>query len=251
MPFTKMSFMHLKEILRKILIALHIDATQNLRYDRLTDKIIVNHLQADSNCVDVGCHKGEILERMLQCSPSGHHFAFEPLPDLYASLQSRFGSKAEIFPYALSDMSGDKITFNRVKNAPAYSGLRQRAYDDLPHAEVECIEVDVRRMDDVIPANMPIDFIKIDVEGGDYHVLKGAERIIKENHPLVIFEFGIGGADHYGITPTAMYQLMVGQYNYHIYTLDNYVKGRKALSESEFQTLYNDASEYYFIATAE
>lgn len=240
--------MNLKELIRRTLMALHIDASQNLKYDRLTDKIITGHLKPASNCVDVGCHKGEILERMLHCSPKGRHFAFEPLPDMYASLQSRFGAKASVYPYALSNTSGDKMTFNRVKNAPAYSGLRRRNYDDLEYAEVEQIEVDVRRLDEVIPEDVPIDLIKIDVEGGDYNVLQGAERIVMRDHPLVIFEFGLGGADHYGVTPADVYNLMAERYGYRLFTLEGYIKRQSHLSEAALDLLYTEGKEYYFVA---
>lgn len=239
----------MKEQIRKLLIALHIDATQNLKYDRLTDKIIVGHLKPASNCIDVGCHKGEILERMLHCSPQGHHYAFEPLPDMYQSLQQRFGTKATIYPYALSNVSGDKLTFNCVRNAPAYSGLKQRSYDDLKFADVEQIAVDVRRLDDVIPDDVSIDLIKIDVEGGDYNVLQGAERIVRQYHPLVIFEFGLGGADHYGVKPEDVYHLMVDSYGYRLFTLEGFIKKQPPLTLAALQALYTAGKEYYFVAS--
>ena len=240
---------NIKTILRKVLIWLHIDLTQNLRYDRLTDKIMAAYLQSDSNCVDIGCHKGEILEKMIELSPNGSHFAFEPIPDMYQSLQSRFSGKAKIFPYAIGETSGDKVTFNIVTNAPAYSGLRQRSYDDLKEAQIKQIEVDERRLDDVLPQDVKIDFIKIDVEGGDYNVLKGAKRVIEENKPLLIFEFGLGGADRYGVTPAELYNLVCGEYGYAIYTLDGYTKSLSPLSEADLTKFFYDAIEYYFVAS--
>ena len=39
----------IKDLIRKTLITLHLDLTQNLRYDRLTDKIMVSHLRPQSN----------------------------------------------------------------------------------------------------------------------------------------------------------------------------------------------------------
>ena len=179
---------NLKNILRKILMILHIDLTQNLRYDRLTDTIMKKFLRPNSNCIDIGCHKGEILEKILYHSPKGCHFAFEPIPDMYQSLQSRFGNTAKIFPYALGDTSDNKVTFNIVTNAPAYSGLRQRSYDDLPEAQIKQIEVDERRLDDVLPEGVHIDFIKIDVEGNEKFVLQGAKETLTKYKPLVYCE---------------------------------------------------------------
>ena len=240
--------MTIKDFSRRILVALHLDLTKNLHYDRLTERIMALHLRRDSNCVDVGCHKGEILERMLHYSPEGRHYAFEPLPGMYRSLQERYGTRACIFPYALAEVSGSRVTFNVVANAPAYSGLRQRAYDDLPEAKVEQIEVEVRRLDEVVPEGVRVDFIKIDVEGGDYNVLKGASRIILECRPLVVFEFGLGGADRYGVSPHDLYDLVAGRYGYGLYTLDDYVRRRPPLTEERLTRLYGEGREYYFVA---
>ena len=52
--------MNIKNIIRGALNLLHIDLTKNLEYDRLTNAIMKKVLKVDSNCVDVGCHKGEI-----------------------------------------------------------------------------------------------------------------------------------------------------------------------------------------------
>jgi hypothetical protein len=75
-----------KESLREILISLHLDLTKNLKYDRLTRKILKNQLEVNFNCIDVGCHKGEILDLMLKYAPEGEHYAFEPIPYLYQEL---------------------------------------------------------------------------------------------------------------------------------------------------------------------
>jgi hypothetical protein len=77
----------LKQNLRDLLVTLNIDLTKNLEYDRLTRKIIASHLRPDSNCIDVGCHKGEILDLMLKYAPNGTLYAFEPLPHLYSALR--------------------------------------------------------------------------------------------------------------------------------------------------------------------
>ena len=42
--------------------------------------------------------------------------------------------------------------------------------------EIDQIRVETERLDQVIPENTRIDFIKIDVEGAEFEVLKGAEK---------------------------------------------------------------------------
>lgn len=238
----------LKSIVREILIFLHIDATQNLKYDRLTNSILRQCLRTDSNCVDIGCHKGEILREILKFSPQGTHFAFEPIPELHQLLLDRYGSRARIFPFALSDSDEGSVEFNHIKNAPAYSGLRKRSYDDLDHVEIEKISVEKRKLDEVVP-DTSIDLIKIDIEGGDYHALRGARNILQTYHPLLIFEFGKGGAEYYGVKAEDMYGYLVEELGYGIYTLDEFVRHGKPLSFSDFADDYDTGKEYYFVAS--
>ena len=77
-----MTIHSLKNIIKKIF-----PVTHNIRYDNQTFQIMKIVLEADSTFVDVGCHKGEVLDHALKCSPNGLHFAFEPIPDLFSELE--------------------------------------------------------------------------------------------------------------------------------------------------------------------
>ena len=94
---------NLKDTIRKGLNVLHLDLTKNLEYDRLTRKIIQEKLQPNSNCIDVGCHKGEILELILKAAPNGKHFAFEPIPAMATDLAQKFSGKVTLFANALAE----------------------------------------------------------------------------------------------------------------------------------------------------
>ncbi len=238
--------MNLKKIIRSILIFLRLDLTKNLEYDRLTRKILKKVVKPGTNCIDVGCHKGEILDLMLKSSPHSKHFAFEPIPYLFGNLQKKYAGKATLFPYALSEKKG-KTTFQLVKNAPAYSGIKKRRYD-IANPEIEEIEVEMRTMDEVIPPEIVIGLIKIDVEGGEFGVLKGAENILRRDKPTVIFECGMGASDYYGTRPNELYDFITTKTGLKINTLKGYLKGNKPLSSAEFENCFNTNSEYYFIA---
>jgi FkbM family methyltransferase len=236
----------LKNFIKLILHFLHLDLTKNLEYDRLTSKILKTSLKTNSNCIDIGCHKGEILEIMLKHASSGKHFAFEPLPILNKNLMEKYSDKVEVFPYALSDQNGTS-TFQYVKNAPAYSGLKRRKYD-IQHPDIEEIQVEVKRLDEIIPSNSKIHLIKIDVEGGELGVIKGGLQLLKNNKPLIIFECGKGASDYYNTTPEEMYQFITSQIGLHISTLKAFQLKKNNLTEAEFCHLYNTNKEYYFIA---
>ena len=238
--------MGFKDLIRSTLNFLKLDLTKNLEYDRLTKKIMRRFLKNDSNCIDIGCHKGEILELILKYAPDGEHYAFEPIPLLFSKINSKYGSKAHILPYALASQEG--ITnFHYVKNAPAYSGLKKRKYE-VKNPDIEEIKVELRRLDDIIPESPSIDLIKIDVEGAEYGVLQGAIETLKRNKPLVIFEFGLGASDFYNTTPKDLYTLLVNEVGLKIYTLADWLKKNEALTIGEFSKHFNSNGEYYFVA---
>lgn len=235
----------MKSLIRNLLNTLHLDLTSNLKYDRLTKLIIKKELTELSNCIDVGCHKGEILDLFIKYSPQGNHFAFEPIPSYYQSLQHKYKAKATILPYALSEVEGS-ASFQYVKNAPAYSGLKKRDYDNVT-PEIEEIKVEKKKLDDCIPVDLNVRFIKIDVEGGEFSVLKGAERILKDSKPFLLFEFGLGASEFYETKPIELFNFL-SKLDYNIFSLKAYINSEDPYNEKSFVKCYDNNDEYYFVA---
>jgi FkbM family methyltransferase len=235
-----------KDTLREVLISLHLDLTKNLKYDRLTRKILKKCLKRNYNCVDIGCHKGEILNLMLKYAPGGKHYAFEPIPYLFNELVNKYKNKSKIYPYALSDNNGES-TFQLVKNAPAYSGIKRRRYD-IKNPVIEEIKVELKTLDEVISSAEKIHFIKIDVEGGEFGVIKGAKNLLIKNKPFILFECGKGASDYYGTNPLDLYNFISKEIGLKIYTLKSFVTNQQHLSLVEFENYFNTNEEYYFIA---
>ncbi|MFM7233962.1 MAG: FkbM family methyltransferase [Flavobacteriales bacterium] len=238
----------LKSAIRQLLVNLQLPLTRNLKYDILTKKILHRELHSDSHCIDVGAHKGEILDLLLAFAPNGKHTAFEPIPQLYSSLQKNYLPRVSVYPFALSNRTGSML-FNVVVDDPAYSGLQRRSYKSN-NPIIEAIEVDVRMLDDVMKdCGHKIHLIKIDVEGGELDVLKGASRILAADKPLLIFEFGKGASEYYGTMPHHMHELLQA-HGYELRTLDDYWKNRAALNAEELKSVYDNGSDYYFVANA-
>lgn len=239
----------LKEFIRKSLIFLHIDLTKNIKYDRLTLKVFDKVLRQNSNCIDIGCFKGEILDEMLSRSPEGQHLAFEPVPVLYDTLRHKFDQepRVQLFNIALNDRSG-VTEFHHVIGAPAYSGIKKRDYDGRD-PEIEIIEVETDKLDSIIPENYRVDLIKIDVEGAEFNVLKGAHETITKYKPIIIFEFGLGASDFYNVSPEDFYTYLAHDCGYNIYLLHSFLKNKAPLNINEFRRVYHNKKEYYFVAS--
>lgn len=236
----------IKNIVKSGFELLQIDLTKNMQYDRLTKIIMKQELGSHSNCLDIGCHEGEMLDKMIEFSPFGKHIAFEPIPYLFEKLQNKYKEGTNIHQIALSNKNGE-VTFNVVKNAPAYSGIKKRSYD-VSNPDIEKIQVTTQKLDDLISIDKKIDFVKIDVEGGEYDVLLGGIETFKRCQPILIFEFGLGASDYYGTTPDQLYDLIVNQIGLNIYTLENFIAKEAPVQIDTFKKMYAENSEYYFVA---
>jgi len=216
-------------------------------YDHLTRKVIQRSLEETSVCIDVGCNRGDILKIMMYYAPKGRFLAFEPLPDLYKDLVHSFAAEnIKLYDIALSNSRGNS-TFNYVISDPGYSGFKKRHYDKL-HEDDKQIIVKTDLLDNIVHDEERISFIKVDVEGAELQVFLGAQKTIKRNKPMIIFEFGLGGADVYGTTPEDVYDLLCMECGLKISLLDNWLCGRKPLSRERFHNQFYKQLNYYFAA---
>ena len=224
-----------------------IPLSKNHKYDIQTQRIIREVLNPDSCCIDVGCHKGEIMDLMIEAAPHGEHYGFEPIPAFYDELVEKYVDHpgVHIVNVAASDVKGAS-KFNYVTSNPSYSGLKKRAYDRSDEQDTQ-IEVKVDLIDNIVPDNIEIDLIKIDVEGAELLVLKGAEQLINRCGPVIVFEHGLGASDVYGATPGELYDFL-HQTGLLISTMGNFLSGKPSFSREAFERQYFDRRNYYFIA---
>lgn len=203
----------------------------NAEDNDLTVKILHRILTEKSNCIDIGCNTGDFLASILELSPLGCHYAFEPIPRLADRLRKRF-PETNIIENALSDSEGE-ATFWYVVNSPALSSLRKDVWNHhIPDALTENITVKTQRLDNILPADLKIDFIKIDVEGVEYSVLKGSQETIKNHKPYVIFEHGRddGGERH----DSRIYDFLVNDCGLQIFELKSWLEGLPPLTKNQF-----------------
>ncbi len=151
--------------------------------------------------LEVGANIGiftVLLARWL--APHGHVYAFEPTPTAKAALEdhlrlNRVEEMATVISSALSDSPGmAKFYADGTSGQNTLSATHSR----VPSAQ--CIVVSVDTLDAYCLANnLKPQLIKIDVEGFEYHVLRGsmqtvasaAPRIVVEFHPMLWAETGV------------------------------------------------------------
>jgi FkbM family methyltransferase len=187
---------------------------RNRRDDENLRVLIAAVLERDSCCVDVGANVGTVLADMVAVAPDGRHIAYEPLPDLCRELAARFPA-VDVRNAALSDRAG-QATFSRVRRAPSQSGFRAVGAEG---SDVDELTVRVERLDDSLPDGSVPTLIKIDVEGAEEQVLRGALDTIRRHRPVVAFEHG-NSAAAYGTRPDDVYRLLCDEAGMRIFDMD-------------------------------
>lgn len=218
--------------------------SKNSRYDAQTIEIMRRVLHPGSVAIDIGAHQGGMLRHVLRFAPGSEHIAVEPIPELSESLRARF-PRCRIVQAALADRVGI-ATFQHVTRAPALSGLKRRV-DLSANEPVHEITVPVETLDHLVPPDLPIAFIKMDVEGGELGVFRGGRETLRRCRPVVVFESGLGGADSYGTKPAELFAA-ISEPGLALYLLDAWLRGSAPLDEGEFARQFNERLNYYFVA---
>lgn len=147
---------------------------------------IRKYLRPDSVCVDIGGNIGQHSLYMSRVAEKGSVDVFEPLPRLVSQIQESIAknniTNIHVHNMALSDTEG--VMEMHINNLNiGMSTLMSR--DDF--SETESVQVKV--FDDVWKDRGVVDFIKMDVEGYEYNVLKGMKKTLEAYHPVMLIEF--------------------------------------------------------------
>jgi FkbM family methyltransferase len=182
-----------------------------------------------SNCIDVGCHIGSMLSFLTRLAPEGKHMAFEPIPQKVKWLRRKF-PEVDVRQVALGETPG-KLTFYESLSRSGFSGMRKTGDpQDVYHEFV----VDCQRLDHYIEEGRPISFIKLDVEGAEFSVLRGAVELIRRDHPTLLFESVPGAVEKFGRTRREFFAFLTEDLNYFIFLAEDFLAGRGCLDWDRF-----------------
>jgi len=218
--------------------------SQNVKYDRELIEVLRRSLRKDSNCIDVGCYRGDILRQMIKLAPQGSHLAFEPVPENFQYLTRAFPG-ARVLNLALSDKVGE-ATFNVVVGRTARSGLRKVEYPD-PKQEVRQVQVHVDTLDNVVGSKR-VDFIKVDVEGAEVRVLRGGRELIRRDRPMLVFEHGHERAKYFGDKPEELFDLLAGELGLAVSLMERWLHGAAPMARDEFCGHVYQKMDFCFVA---
>jgi len=187
-------------------------------------------IQPDSNCIDIGCHIGSSLSLIMRSAPHGKHLAFEPVPEKAMWLSRKF-PEVEVKPLALGEKR-EKLTFYQDTSRPGFSGFAKdlTSQDKVVELTVEC-----DLLDNVVDAASSYAYVKIDVEGAELLVLKGARQIIARDRPVILFESSHDGAAKLGLRREDLFATFTEELGYEVFLLKDFLENRPPLTLNGFQ----------------
>jgi len=161
---------------------------QRLDYDRSVEDVL-QYIKPGDTVIDVGANIGAYTVSMAKAvGETGRVFAFEPNLAAYVCLEinCRDLPQATLFNEGLSDVE-------------SFAGIEQEKNAGASHI-ISCSNGTVKMitLDDI---NLPrCDFIKMDVEGYEPFVIRGAMKTLKKFRPKMFVELNDGPLARYGFT---------------------------------------------------
>ena len=139
--------------------------------------------------VDARANKGAYLYWFRRAVGfDGNVFAFEPQPTLARYLQeichAMDWSNVHVKACAVSDKSGKaRLHVPGEKDSPGAS--LEAAVADKPGHSYEC---QVTTLDEQLATAERVSLLKVDVEGHELNLFRGAEKTLKKHKPRILFE---------------------------------------------------------------
>ena len=156
----------------------------------------------DSFVIDVGANRGTYsFPIMRKIGADGFLFAFEPIPELFDYLGKGFSkyNNIKIFPLACSNENETReISIPITNGRPGFgSASFVNKHIDFQSKLIECVRIDDVKINKV-------NFIKIDVEGFEFLVLKGAINTIEKHRPVILVEMDFNMGKTYFVQLTEL-----------------------------------------------
>lgn len=173
-----------------------------IKSHRLETRAMQAFLKKDDIAIDVGANKGSFLPALAKAVPHGQVFAFEAQPELGDYLArilvaAKIGN-VTVIPKGVSDHAGTLQLSIPGDSGPSPGASFEVTVADK-HSQCRTVDVPVCSLDEYFTGETAhIGAIKIDVEGHEFKVLRGAEHILKTHRPIIVCEceerhLGLGG----------------------------------------------------------
>jgi len=173
-------YVFFKNIYKKLfenILPLEVKTIENYIINNLIDKNF-------GSIIDIGAHKGDKTSLILKFFPRDNYYLFEPYEEYYAIIKKKFINKNNINVYKKGVSSEEGVRkFYTSKNKMYVEAFSLNKNSFLENYE----QIQVINLDKIIFKER-VKLIKIDVEGHEPEILKGASKLIVKDKPILLIE---------------------------------------------------------------
>jgi len=191
-------------------------------YETGTMKVLNTLLQPGDIVFDVGANIGWYTTHMAQLVRSGQCHAFEPLPTAFEALKRNcalngLSSEVRLNQLALGESEGAAHLYVFERLAHSRSSLSTLGRTDYTACEVPMITIDKYATANGITR---VDLVKVDVEGAEMSVLRGAGSLFELDFPPIwVIEMNVETADNFGYVPSDLLSYVESHGDYRFYRI--------------------------------
>ena len=143
-------------------------------------------VKSGNHCIDAGGHVGSVAR--ILCNKFNHVHSFEPLFGKYLKQNTADKKNITIYEVGLGFEKQSEKIYIMPTNTGGSSIVEHKRRDKFQKQSwTETKIIPIRKLDDY-NFKEKIDFIKIDVESYEWHVIRGAEQTLKTHRPLMMVE---------------------------------------------------------------
>lgn len=159
---------------------------------QITKDFIQQFIPVDPIILEAGAHIGRDTVKMAKFWPKSKIYCFEPVPDLFLSLQDKIKSYSNItsYDYCLSDQIGPSLFWVSSGRSTALSSIFEplTGLNSHPETVFETITVHCSTLDRWASDNKisKIDFMWLDMQGAELQALQAGTTILSTVSALLI-----------------------------------------------------------------
>ena len=185
-----------------------------------TDReFLKEHVRPGMTVADIGANIGLYTYLLSRCvADSGFVYSFEPDPELFAAL-ARNCDVNSVRNVALHNLAlGARSDTLMLRRSPVNSG-DNRLSEGRASGALGDVPVSVRALDELL-AGRSLDFVKMDVQGWEFEVLKGMrDTLARPGHVRIYFEFWPAGIRQTGCEPRELFAFL-GQLGFRVHRVE-------------------------------
>ncbi len=199
-------YLQVRKLISELILSINPKLFKNIKFKKQNNKnlnelvkteiepelfLIEKFIDKQSIVFDIGSNIGAYLYAFEKITKPSNIFGFEPNQKLFFKLKKMF-QNVTLTNIAISDVSENAELKIPIINNIVYEarGTLNLDFKEIDENDFTLVNVKKERLDNyVIENKIPkVDFIKIDVEGHEFQILKGAIDTLRKFKPTLLIE---------------------------------------------------------------